>query len=290
MEKTKKNNAAESDTALNATIRKLSDDVEKTRTVTFVASTDSRDRHGTVLNQKNWDIDNFNRNPVIGYQHNVYGGNECNEPNPDSQLGVGKAYFETTKKASKDEKTELLIDVTFEPAELNPLAEKVFQKILHGSLRASSVGFIPLKDDKGNKGTYGKQNEDGEITDSDTYFFVGQELLELSIVNIPSNPDALKKSFRNDTSKALTFLTKALNMRYAEIEDLKVRDILDILDGRAEVKDVLETPETEEIVEEKKVEEKVEDKKDDNNLYNEEKELLLTEGKVRRLKLLQETN
>ena len=75
---------------LEGQIRELTKDVEETRTVTFIASTSSVDRHGTVVNQKNWNIEKFNANPIVGYQHNVYGGEE---PNPDDQLGTAKAYF-----------------------------------------------------------------------------------------------------------------------------------------------------------------------------------------------------
>jgi hypothetical protein len=184
---------------------------EGSRMVTFVASTYDKDRHGTILNQKNWNLDNFNANPIIGYQHNVYGDDMCNPPNPDDQLGYGRAYIEGD---------ELLIDITFEPAEINPLAEKIFKKIQFGSLNAVSVGFMPLKDEKGN---HGEQREDG-------FYFHGQELLEVSVVNIPSNPKALKKSFRDSTKNALSYLSKALNKRFADIESMTVREIMDSLD------------------------------------------------------------
>jgi len=166
---------------IEANIRAFGEDIEETRTVTFIASTSSVDRHGTVLNQDNWDLKNFNNNPIIGYQHNVYGSGEA--PNPDDQLGSAKAYFETVKKGNSEEQ-QLLVDISFEPKEINPLAEKIFRKVLHGSLRAVSVGFVPLADDKGG---YGDSREGN-------FHYFGQELLEVSVVNIPSNPDALKRS------------------------------------------------------------------------------------------------
>jgi len=166
---------------IEANIRALGDNVEDTRTITFIASTSSVDRHGTVLNQDNWNLKNFNNNPIIGYQHNVYGGAEA--PNPDDQLGTAKAYFETVKKGDKEE-NQLLVDITFEPEAINPLAEKIFRKVLHGSLRAVSVGFVPLENEAGRLG----ENREGN------FHYFGQELLEVSVVNIPSNPDALKRS------------------------------------------------------------------------------------------------
>ena len=82
---------------------------------------------------------------------------------------------------------QLLVDVEFEPAEINELAEKIYQKLLFGSLKAVSVGFMPI-----GKGQWGKDEEslDGK---NPTYYYAGQELLEVSVVNIPANPNALKK-------------------------------------------------------------------------------------------------
>jgi hypothetical protein len=79
---------------------------------------------------------------------------------------------------------------------------------------------MTLKNEKGN---HGEQREDG-------FYFYGQELLEVSVVNIPSNPKALKKSFRDSTKNALSYLSKALNKRFADIESMTVREIMDSLD------------------------------------------------------------
>jgi len=170
---------------------------EENRTVTFVASTYDKDRHGTILNQKNWNLDNFNANPIIGYQHNVYG--ESATPNPDDQLGYGRAYVEGK---------ELLIDITFEPADINPLAEKIFKKIQHGSLRAVSVGFVPLKNEEGKYG----EERDG------AFYFHGQELLEVSVVNIPSNPKALKKSLDEMNEEEMRNYIKSLSEETEQTE------------------------------------------------------------------------
>lgn len=224
-------------------VRKLADNVEDTRTVTFIASTSSKDRHGTVLNQENWDLKNFNSNPIIGYQHNVYGGDMFNSPNPDDQLGTAKAYYETVKRGSKEER-QLLVDITFEPEDINPLADKVFKKVKHGTLRAVSVGFIPINNEEGKEG----EERDG------AFHYFGQELLEVSVVNIPSNPDALKRSIRESVSSVLTHLTKKLGKRYSEVEEMTVRNVLDILDGKNETLDKdLKEIEGQELIKDKKV-------------------------------------
>ena len=160
-------------------IRKKEDE----RTITFVASDSTRDSAGTVLNQDNWDLTRFNSNGIIGYQHKVYGGWDDTD-NPDNVIGKGHAYVEDGK---------LMVDITFEPKEINELAEKIYQKVLFGSLRAVSVGFLPI-----GRGRF------GEGADAETYYFAGQQLLEVSVVNIPANPNALRKSLEaeNDFREA----------------------------------------------------------------------------------------
>lgn len=154
-------------------IRKKNTD---TRTVTFVASDGSRDSAHTVLNQAGWDLKRFNSNPVIGYNHEIYGAWDTKDV--DFVIGKGRAYVEDGK---------LLVDITFEPKEINELAEKVYQKILFGSLNAVSVGFLPI-----GKGAWGK-GEEGPGEERETYYYAGQELLEISVVNIPANANATRK-------------------------------------------------------------------------------------------------
>ena len=172
-------------------IRKSEND---NRTVQFVFSTGAKDRHRTVLNQDNWELDNFNRNGIAGYMHDVYGDGMLAKPDPDDVIGKARAWVDGD---------DLMGEITFEPADLNPKADKVYRKIQFGSLNAVSVGFM----EKG-VGRMGDA-EDGE--DEEAYYFSGQELLEISVVNIPSNPEALKqRDFKpwNETKETQTDLTK----------------------------------------------------------------------------------
>jgi hypothetical protein len=196
-------------------VRELPQNVEESRTVKFILSTPTRDRHRTILNQNNWKLDNFNRNPIVGYQHNVY-GDPCREPNPDDVLGSARAWIE---------EGVLLGEVTFETKDVNPLAEKIFRKVLNGTLRAVSVGFLPV-----GEGKYG-EGEEAPGQRNETYYFEGQELVEFSIVNIPSNPDAIRKSFRDQTSHAIMYVKKHLgdDVSFSEIESMSVKDILERL-------------------------------------------------------------
>ena len=159
-------------------IRKID---EESRTVEFVASDNSVDSYGTVIPVDKWDLTRFSNNGIIGYMHDVYGDSWTKSADPDDVIGKGVAFIE-------DEK--LIVRITFEPADLNPRADKIFRKLQFGSLHAVSVGFRATK--KGHMG----DEERGE--DPKVYYYAGQELLEVSVVNIPSNANALKRSIEEE--------------------------------------------------------------------------------------------
>jgi hypothetical protein len=103
---------------------------------------------------------------------------------------------------------------------------------LFGSLNRTSVGFLEI-----GEGKYG-DNDQARGADNETYFFAGQELLEWSIVNIPSNPDAGKrdmlKKMREEGFIALMYAFKELGgkFRLSQLEEMRVYDILTLLDGK----------------------------------------------------------
>lgn len=192
---------------------------ELNRTIEFIISSSDKDRHGTVLNMKGWNLDNFNANPIVGYQHNVYGHNLCYPDNPDNVLGPGRAYLEGDK---------LIGSVTFETKEINPLAEKIFQKVLNGTLRATSVGFLET-----GEGRYG-EGEERAGGKQETYYFDGQELLEFSIVNIPSNPKAVGRSISNHADAALGYIMRFMpeHVSMQDVRKMSVQEVLDLVAGK----------------------------------------------------------
>jgi hypothetical protein len=198
---------------------------EESRTVEFIISSADRDRHRTVLNMKGWELENFNLNPIVGYQHNVYGHNLCYPDNPDNVLGPGRAWLEDDK---------LIGAVTFETKEINPLAEKIFQKVLNGTLRATSVGFLEV-----GEGKYGEGDQRHGGKD-ETYYFSGQELLEFSIVNIPSNAKAVGRSIAHHADAALTYLMRFMpeTVSVRDIKNMTVQEVLDHVRGTVTEKQV----------------------------------------------------
>lgn len=200
------------------------EEVLDTRTVEFIISSAAKDRYDSVVNMEGWELKNFNKNPIVGYQHNVYGGNMCTPDDPDDVLGTGKAFLEGEGNIAK-----LIGSVTFESADVNPKAEKIFKKVLAGTLRATSVGFMEI-----GEGEWVKKTDDkGNVIDR-TYYFKGQELLEFSIVNIPANPEAVGRSLEVQQDWAMQFIQRFMpeTMSMAELKQMKVQDVLDMVNGQ----------------------------------------------------------
>lgn len=154
---------------------------EEKRTVEFVASDGSVDSYKTVLPVDKWDLSRYEKNGIVGYMHDVYGESWTKSADPDDVIGKGEAFIEEDK---------LIVRITFEPASLNERADKIFRKLLFGSLHAVSVGFRATK-----KGHMGDEDR-GE--DPNVYYYGGMELLEVSVVNIPSNANALKRAMEEE--------------------------------------------------------------------------------------------
>lgn len=158
---------------MEAQIRNLEATVEVRATdkgPEFVLSTETLDRHGTILKADGWELDRFMQNPILAFQHKT-GSND-----PDDILG--------TWSDVRVEDGKLVGRANFEDADLNPKADKVRRKIEAGTLRAVSVGFIP------HEWRWGQKSK-GE--DEDVLYLERNELVEVSIVATPSNPDALKR-------------------------------------------------------------------------------------------------
>ena len=103
---------------------------------------------------------------------------------------ISEEEIEALRGEAFVENNQLIVRITFEPADLNEKADKIFRKLIFGSLHAVSVGFKPTA--KGHMG----DEERGE--DPNVYYYNGQELLEVSVVNIPSNPNALMRSIEEE--------------------------------------------------------------------------------------------
>ncbi len=76
------------------------------RTAEFVISTESIDRHGTVFKMDGWELEAYNRNPIVCYNHDT-------GSNPDTVIGTSVVYKEGNQLIGK---------VTFEDEGDNEIA------------------------------------------------------------------------------------------------------------------------------------------------------------------------
>ena len=130
-------------------------EVKKWRRFRVVASTEDSDRAWEIIKANWWDYKNFMKNPVIIANH-VY----------KIENIVGKA----TSIYVMD--NQLIIEWVF--SESNPLGKLLADLYDEGMVKTVSVWFIPKSRDESNK-----------------RIITSAELLELSFVAVPCNPNAL---------------------------------------------------------------------------------------------------
>ena len=141
-------------------IKSVNDD----RTARFVASDDSVDRYGDIVTVTGWDTKNFKKNPQFLFGH------------MSQNLPIGRVIRTWV------EKNAFMADVEFTPAGMDEFADKCFAFLKAGFLKAVSVGFMPIKREP-------IYDDDGRYIGTK---FLEQELLELSLVPIPANPNAIQ--------------------------------------------------------------------------------------------------
>jgi len=172
-------------------------------TFKVVASTSSRDRHGESIMQNGWKLENYLKNPVILADHNW-----------SIEKLVGRA------NNISFEGEQMIIEGEFADT---PLGREVKYLYEAGFLKAVSVGLIPR--------TYDAQ---------DSSIITSAELLELSFVTIPANPEAL--SMMKSLGLKGEMLSKSAEMLAIEALSLEIADIKSLIqtlaDGKAkEAKD-----------------------------------------------------
>jgi len=139
---------------------------EAERTVDFVISTPSVDRERDTISIKGWKLGNFRRNPVVLFAHNS-----------------GAPPIAQAPKVRRNGDALESLGTKFTTEEENPFGAMIFRMIRGKFLRATSVGFLPLKFEFADS-----EEDEGRKFGLD---FLEQELLEFSVVPVPANPEAL---------------------------------------------------------------------------------------------------
>ena len=161
------------------------------RTIDIIASDFSLDSHNTRLDPEGWELDQFRKNPVILLGHN------------DRDFPVAEAQVEMTRV----EDEELKIRIKFPPVGMYDQADISFNLYSIGLMRGISVGFDPIEwedveDERGVR----------------VRIYRRQKLVEVSLVTIPSNDNALAQRAKelNRDVKELTALTRSFEETLSE--------------------------------------------------------------------------
>lgn len=128
--------------------------------ITFVISDESKDRYGDVISADGWDFQNYAANPVLLWAH------DYSVP-PVAKMGTPWKSNGTKIKATVSE---------WVGRDISEFAWGVEQMVRKGFLNAVSVGFQP---------TEFTFNDDWSMN------YLAQELLEISVVPVPANANAL---------------------------------------------------------------------------------------------------
>ncbi|HSU53863.1 MAG TPA: HK97 family phage prohead protease [Candidatus Dormibacteraeota bacterium] len=159
----------------------------------FISSDATLDRYNEIISPAGWRLGNYLRNPVFQNAHQ-YG---------DILHTLGKATVTEVRNGKLFQRIEFACDI-------NPMAKIAYGLYRGKFLNAVSVGFVPVRWENG--------------TDKTPYTrkFIEQELLELSAVAIPANPNAL-----------------ALGLKSGAIEKSDLSDVLDLFRSTLESSQII---------------------------------------------------
>lgn len=140
------------------------------RVVRFIGSDESIDRDGDTISIDGWEIGNYMKNPVVLFGHDY------------SDLPIGKTVSVTPDKRTR----QLMFDIKFPtieelssnpdtPSEHALRVDAIYNMAKAGILNTVSVGF---------RGLDYEQTATGRA-------YKRQELMEISIVPVPANPNAV---------------------------------------------------------------------------------------------------
>ena len=180
--------------------------------IDFVSSDATLDRYDEIISPTGWRLDNYRRNPIFQNAHQ-YG---------DIIFTLGKALItevRTTPFPHLFQRIEFAVDV-------NPMARIAYGLYKNKFLNAVSVGFIPIRWENGDGTQYSSKDldrtssppgeergkdaapietgaavqdsiRDGLLVRQARRTYLEQELLEVSAVGIPANPEALQLGLKS---------------------------------------------------------------------------------------------
>lgn len=176
------------------------------RSVVFTLITDKFNRNGWRFRANGVKLENYKKNPLVLFNHGPR--DFLGIKGPDTVLN----YVLGTSPWQNVEGTDLVCKAIFNK---RPFTQDVWNSVVEGDLPAWSAGMNPIEpyDD-----TMIRNETDGTID------FLQSELVEISKVLIPADPDAVNNMLgRAKTTEFKNFLVNefSMNMLKSELESLK---------------------------------------------------------------------
>lgn len=191
---------------------KLSELNETDMSFLAVASDESEDRDSDVIRQLGWKLANYKKNPIVAWAHDYRA----------MPVGVSKKTW-----VDKDN-LRLMFKPKFDSADDKSM--EVFNKYKNGFLKTFSVGFAPIK---------------YKVRDENLGWWGGleheeQELLEISCVPVPANPNA-SVQFGMGGNELKSMIQMGYPERFRKIENGLFYPVMDIaLFSEPEFKEVMD--------------------------------------------------
>jgi len=154
------------------------------RILRFIISSSSVDRDNDTLDVNGWDVGNYLKNPVVLFGH---------DGRSPPVAKANNVFFENDFFKS---------DAQFMPKDMYEFSDMLYKMYLGGYMRATSVGFNPSEYKFSDDRDWGID-------------FKKQELLEYSLVPVPSNPDAIMEARKSgiETSPLMGWAEEMLDTK-----------------------------------------------------------------------------
>lgn len=197
--------------------------------LSVVASTDSPDSHGEKVVQ-DFDLSRYLNNPVVLWEHGQYA-----HVDPCLGLPIGKA------ENVRVEDGQLLADIRLATSAANPFMPIILAQIEQGTLRGVSIRTRPSA--------------------TDNNILTGNELIEISLVSIGSNPDTVIEHFKsirkkdimeyteNDFKNLVSALSESLGLSADSTPETIVAAVQKLVAEKADVKEALAAEDEENLAE-----------------------------------------
>lgn len=143
------------------------DPAKAERSLVLTINDAGQDRHRSKIPPSGLDLKAFKANPIVLWAHDA------------SQPPIARALATYVDDSKAIKRTRSVAE--FAPAEINPMGDTVYRMLKDGWIRGVSIGFRTLK-------------VEPDAEDPNGYVISRAELLEYSVLPIPSNPRALKEA------------------------------------------------------------------------------------------------